>query len=81
MFVRPSVCPSVNQLVSDYNLEKSFYLITFIVHMLICLGEDKNPVYFGFTRSDPMVTRVTFVLLQNFYITHADWSWREHDLY
>jgi len=46
MWVGPSVCLSVDQMVSDHYLE-NFLSQSF--HMLIGLGEDKNPIDFGFT--------------------------------
>jgi len=62
--VNGSVCPSVrlsvDQLVSDHNLE-NYLSQSFHILMLIGLGEDKNPSDFGFTMSKVKVTRVTFV--------------------
>ena len=59
-------------------------------HMLIGLGEVKNPIDFGFTRSKSQghfCKKIMFsdqyhdnYLLHSFYISHADWSWRECDL-
>jgi len=72
----------------------TFYHSAFIFYMQIGIGENKNPIDFGFTRSKVEVTRVTFIkiivfsahyvkncLSHSFHISHADWSWHEHDLY
>jgi len=58
--VHPSVCPSVDQMFPT-NILNTFYQRTFIFQKLIGLGNDKNPIAFGFTRSKVKVTRVTFV--------------------
>ena len=44
--VLPSVFPLVDQMVSDHYLE---HFLSQSFHMLIGLGEDKNPIDFGFT--------------------------------
>jgi len=64
MSVNGSVCPSVrlsvDQMVSDHNLE-NYLSQSFHILMLIGLGEDKNPIDFGFTSSKVKVTRAIFV--------------------
>jgi len=54
-----SVGPSVRRFLPTIILKTFFYHRAFIFHMLIGLGEDENPSYFGFTRSKVKVTSVT----------------------
>ena len=62
---------------------RRLFIRAFIFHMLIGLGEDKNTIDFGFTRSKVKVIKVTFVkkfstqylenyLSYSFHISHAD---------
>ena len=61
-YVRPSLrLPAVDQLVFDHNLKNKYHR-AFMFHMLIGLGQHKNSVDFGCTRSKDKVTRVTFVI-------------------